>query len=68
MIANLIFTVIHRQIKQAETFSAMVQMARVNMGSFIKFIDVLKLKSWRGSQKNIGIIQLNLFDKMQGVF
>ena len=68
MIANLIFTVIHRQIKQAETFSGMVQMARVNMGSFIKFIDVLKLKSWRGSQKNIGIIQLNLFDKMQGVF
>ena len=68
MIANLIFTVIHRQIKQAETFSGMVQMARVNMGSFKKFIDVLKLKSWRGSQKNIGIIQLNLFDKMQGVF
>ncbi len=68
MIANLIFTVIHRQIKQAETFTAMVQMARANLGSFIRFIDVLKQKKWRGQQKNIEIIQLTLFDKMQGVF
>jgi hypothetical protein len=68
MIANLIFTVIHRQTKQAETFSAMVQMARVNMASFIKFIDVLKQKSWRGEDKDIGKIQLNLFEEMIGVF
>ena len=68
MIANLIFTVIHRQTKQAETFSAMVQMARVNMASFIKFIDVLKQKSWRGEDKDIGKIQLNLFEEMRGVF
>jgi len=68
MIANLIFTVIHRQTKQAETFSAMVQMARVNMASFIKFIDVLKQKSWRGEDKDIGKIQLNLFQEMRGVF
>ena len=68
MIANLIFTVLHRQTKQAETFSAMVQMARSNLGSFIKFIDVLKQKKWVGKDKDIGIIQLNLFDEMQGVF
>jgi hypothetical protein len=67
-IANLIFTVIHRQTKQAETFSAMSQMARVNMASFIKFIDVLKQKSWRGEDKDIGKIQLNLFQEMRGVF
>lgn len=67
MIANLIFTVIHRQIKQAEAFSAMVQMARVNLGSFIRYIDVLKIKYWRAEQKNIGIIQLNLFDNPEGV-
>lgn len=67
LIANLIFTVIHRQIKQAESFSAMVQMARVNLGSFIRFIDVLKIKNWRGSEKKLEKIQYNLFEKMEGV-
>lgn len=67
MIANLIFTVIHRQIKEAESFSAMVQMARVNLGSFLRFIDVLKIKNWRGNEKNIEIIQYNLFEIWDGV-
>lgn len=67
MIANLIFTVIHRQIKQAEAFTAMVQMARVNMGSYIRFIDVLKINFWRGQNRVIEKIQLNLFDIPKGV-
>lgn len=67
LIANLIFTVIHRQIKQTETFSAMVQMCRVNMGSFIRLIDVLKIKYWRAEEKLIKKIQLNLFDTQEGV-
>ena len=67
MIANLIFTVIHRQIKQAESFSAMVQMARVNLGSFLRYIDVLKIKNWRGKEKNIEKIQYNLFENWEGV-
>jgi hypothetical protein len=67
MIANLIFTVIHRQIKQAESFSAMVQMARVNLGSFLRFIEVLKIKYWRGENKNIEKIQLDLFQNWEGV-
>lgn len=67
MIANLIFTVIHRQIKQAESFSAMVQMARANLGSYIRFIDVLKIKYWRAEDKNIEKIQLNLFQYWEGV-
>lgn len=67
LIANLIFTVIHRQIKQAEAFSAMVQMCRVNMGSFIRFIEVLKIKYWRAEEKLIEKIQLNLFDLQEGV-
>ena len=59
MIANLIFTVIHRQIKQAESFSTMVQMARINLGSFIKFIEAIKIKYWRGEMKSIRKIQLD---------
>jgi hypothetical protein len=65
-IANLIFTVIHRQIKQAEAFTAMVQMARSNLGSYIKFIEVLKCKNWKGEGKKIEIIQLNLFEEYEG--
>ena len=67
MIANLIFTVIHRQIRQAESFSAMVQMARVNLGSYLRYIDVLKIKNWRGNEKNIEKIQYNLFENWEGV-
>ena len=59
MIANLIFTVIHRQIKQTESFSTMVQMARINLGSFIKFIEAIKIKYWRGEMKSIRKIQLD---------
>jgi hypothetical protein len=66
LIANLIFTVIHRQIKQAEAFTTMVQMARVNLGSFASYIDVLKKKFFRKINRNIEIIQLNLFEKMEG--
>lgn len=66
LIANLIFTVIHRQIKQAETFTAMVQMARSNLGSFIKFIEVLKCQNWRAENKKLEIIQLNFFEPIDG--
>jgi hypothetical protein len=67
LIANLIFTVIHRKIKQAEAFSAMVQMARINLGSYYRFTDILKIKYWRREERNIEKIQLNLFEDCKGV-
>lgn len=66
LIANLIFTVIHRQIKQAEAFTTMVQMARVNLGSFASYIEVLKKRFFRKLNRDIEIIQLNLFQKTEG--
>jgi Transposase DDE domain len=69
LIANLIFTVIHRQIKQAEAFTTIVQMARVNLGSFASYIEVLKKRFFRKLNRDIEIIQLNLFQKTEeGVF
>ncbi|MBP6411679.1 MAG: IS4 family transposase [Pseudarcicella sp.] len=68
MIANLIFTVIHRQTKQAETFTTMVQMARGNLSSFAYFIDVVKQKIWIWQNRKLEIIQLNLFPNLGGVF
>jgi hypothetical protein len=67
MIANLIFTVIHRQIKQAKSFSTMVQMARVSLGPFIRYLDAIKIRYWRGEKKNIEKIQLDLFQYWEGV-
>jgi hypothetical protein len=64
---NLIYTVIRRQIRQAESFSAMVEMARVNLGSYIRFISVLKIKYWKGEKKDIEKIQLDLFQNWEGV-
>jgi Transposase DDE domain/Domain of unknown function (DUF4372) len=61
MIANLIFTVIHRQTKQVEPFTTIVQMARGNMSAYANFIDVVKQKLWSWEKRNIEIIQLNLF-------
>lgn len=66
MIANLIFTVIHRQAKQVEAFSTIVQMARVNLGSFSSYIDAIKQTYYRGEERNLEIIQYNLFDKNVG--
>jgi hypothetical protein len=57
MIANLIFTVILRQIKEAESFSAVEQMASVNIVSFLRFFDVLKIRKWCRNEKNTKIIQ-----------
>ena len=45
----------------------MVQMARVNLGSYIRYIDVLKIKYWRGEKKDIEKIQLDLFQNWEGV-
>jgi Transposase DDE domain/Domain of unknown function (DUF4372) len=61
MIANLIFTVIHRQTKQAEAYTTIVQMARGNMSSFANFIDVVKQKLWTWEKREVRIIQLKLF-------
>ena len=66
MIANLIFTVIQRQTKQAEAFTTIVQMARGNMSSFASFIDIVKQKVWAWEKRNIEIIQLNLFPNLGG--
>jgi hypothetical protein len=65
LISNLIFTVIHRQIKQAEAFTTMVQMARVNLGSFASYIRVLKKNFLKDIKRDIRIIQLNIFEKIE---
>lgn len=69
LIANLVFTVIHRQVKECELFITIVSMASNNLGSYISLVKLLKSKTPTGNDRNIKIVQLNMFtDKQGGAF
>jgi hypothetical protein len=69
LIANLLFSVIHRQIKEAEMFVTLVNVAANNMGSYISLIKVMKTRNLSGNERNLDIIQLVIFvSKKGGVF
>jgi hypothetical protein len=66
LIANLIFTVIHRLTKEAEVFSVMVRMAAANMASYISLIAILKKPPRpQGEDRNLKNVQLSIFE-MEG--
>ena len=69
LILNLIFTVIHKKIKEAIDFTTMVKVVAKNALCYVKFIEFFKnpliLKEHK--DKKLGIIQLDLFKKPKGV-
>ena len=69
LIANLLFSVIHRQCKEAELFVTIVNLAAINMGSYISLIKLVKSGRLTGTERNLKIVQLDLFElKKGGVF
>ena len=64
MIANLLFTVIHKQVKECEQFTTLVGMAAGNLGSYVCFLTILK--KTRGKEQITPKIQLDLFDNRKG--
>lgn len=62
LIANLLFSVIHRQIKEAELFTTIVAIASNNLGSYVCFISLLKTKKLNEKERNLENIQITLFD------
>jgi hypothetical protein len=64
MILNLIFTVIHKLIKEAEDFSTMVRVAAKNTASYVGLVRFFENKNKAINQirQNIGIVQLEIFD------
>lgn len=66
LIANLLFTVIHKQLKEAELFITMVNMASNNLGSFVCFISILKTKKLGAVERDMEIVQLKIFQDMKG--
>ena len=67
LIANLLFSVIHRQCKEAELYTTIVNLAANNMGSYISLIKLVRLGRLTKVERDLKIIQLNLFDIRQGV-
>src|SRR5690606_2909421 len=66
LIANLIFTVIHKRIKEAEQFTTLVSMAKANLISYICFETILKMNHLTSGERNLEIIQLDFFKNEQG--
>ena len=65
-IANLIFTLIHQPVKEAEQFITIVATARANMGSFVCIISILVRTRLNQTDRNNGIVQLQIFQLQTG--
>lgn len=69
LIAQLIFTVIHRQIKEAEAFVTLVNVASNNMGAYVSLEKIIQVKRLTADERDISRVQLVLFDSdLGGVF
>lgn len=66
LIANLIFSVSHKRIKEAVQFTTLVSMA--NLISYVCFQAILKTNCLTEAKRNLEIVQLDIFDRGQGVF
>jgi hypothetical protein len=66
LIANLLFTVIHRMCKEAEQFVKVVNMATINMCSCVSLIKLLKSGRLSGLDRDLKIVQFDLFNMKQG--
>ena len=66
LIANLLFSVIHRQCKEAEQFVTIVNMAAINMCSYISLIKLVRSGRLSGIERDLKIVQFELFGLKQG--
>lgn len=67
LIAHLLFTVIHKQVKECEQFITMVSMASNNLGSYICFVSMLTIRNkLSATQRDIHKIQLDMFAIAKG--
>lgn len=62
LIANLLFTVIHKQLKECEQFTTIVAIASNNLGSYVCFISILKEKKLDKDERDLENIQISMFN------
>ena len=69
LIAQLIFSVIHRQIKEAEAFVTLVNVASNNMTSYVGLVKIMQVGRLKSEERNLEIVQMQLFRlKREGTF
>jgi hypothetical protein len=69
LIANLIFSVIQKKIKESEQFTTLVYMARSDLISYVCFQTILKTNILTTEERDLEIVQLDIFRIEQvGVF
>lgn len=66
LIANLLFSIVHRQCQEIELFVTIVNLAATNMGSYISLIKLVKSGRLSGVDRDLKIIQLDLFILKEG--
>jgi len=66
LIANLIFTIIHQRVQEAEQFITIVAISRGNMGSFVCLLSILKRCRITPTDRNNEIVQLQIFEIQRG--
>ncbi len=69
LILNLVFTVIHKMVKEAEDFSTMVKLAAKNTTVYVDLLSFLKnprLATMYAEREILKKIQLDLFNNEQG--
>jgi hypothetical protein len=68
MILNLIFTVIHKMIKECEDFSTLIKIVAKNTTNYVNFMVFIKDPKIliRPKKENLEIVQYNLFEKTKG--
>ncbi|MGL1887031.1 MAG: IS4 family transposase [Reichenbachiella sp.] len=66
LIAQLIFSVIHRQIKEAEAFVTLVNVASNNMTSYVSLVKIMKAGRLSAQERDLEKVQLELFENKGG--
>jgi hypothetical protein len=70
LIAHLLFTVIHKQIKECEQFTTLVSMASNNLGSYVCLISLLNMRDKLSTtQRDLKRLQKEMnMQKIGGLF
>ncbi len=66
LIANLLFTVIHKKIKQCEQFITIVNMVSNNMSSYVCLISIFNTKKLNSQERELEKVQLHIFEIEKG--
>lgn len=66
LIANLLFSVLHRQCGEREAYATIVSLAANNMGSYVSLVKIVKAGSLCQQERDLEIVQLDLFRIRQG--